>query len=130
MTTIKGIIHTEHYATHLYSTTNEIIADEPMTSGGKDKGFSPTELLAASLTACTSITLRMYADRKEWDLEKVEVNVNIEKNATENSTNIYREIKLFGNLTEEQKKRLLEIANQCPIHKTLTNPINIKTSLE
>jgi putative redox protein len=129
MTTIKGTINKEHYATQLHSAINEIIADEPIATGGEDKGFSPTELLAASLTACTSITLRMYADRKKWEVEKIEVNVNIERDTKQNTTNINREIKLFGNLTEEQKMRLIEIANQCPIHKILTNPINIKTAL-
>jgi putative redox protein len=129
MTTIKGSIHNEHYQTQLHSSTNEIVADEPIASGGKDEGFSPTELLAASLAACSSITLRMYADRKKWNLEKVEVNVTIEKNDEENITNIERKIELFGNLSDIEKSHLLEIANHCPIHKILTNPINIKTEL-
>jgi putative redox protein len=129
MTAIKGIIHSEHYQTNLQSLTNEIVADEPIAAGGKDEGFSPTELLAASLAACTSITLRMYADRKKWNLEKAEVNVSIEKNDVENITNIQRKIELFGNLSDAEKLHLLEIANHCPIHKILTNPINIKTEL-
>jgi putative redox protein len=129
MANVKCIIQNEHYAVRLFSSTNEILADEPLSAGGKDKGFSPHELLASSLAACTSITLRMYADRKKLDLEKVEVNILLKKDATQNITNIEREIKLFGNLTDEQKNHLIEIADQCPIHKVLTNPIYIKTAL-
>ena len=129
MVKIKGIIHLEHYTTHLFSSSNELTADEPLSAGGKDKGFSPSELLASSLAACTSITLRMYADKKHWPLEKLEVNIKLEKDAAQNITNMQREIQLFGNLNEEQKARLLEIANQCPIHKTLSNPIHINTAL-
>jgi putative redox protein len=129
MTKIKAVLNNEHYTTHLFSSTNEMIADEPLSVGGKDKGFSPDELLLSSLAACTSITLRMYANRKQWPLEKTEVNVTLARDAVQNSTSIHREIQLFGNLSDEQKKRLLEIANDCPIHKTLTNPIHITTGL-
>ena len=129
MTKIKAVIHHDHYTTQLYSSTNELIADEPISVGGKDKGFSPDELLSSSLAACTSITLRMYADRKQWPLEKIEVNITLERDTAKNITKILREIQLFGNLDDRQKKRLLEIANQCPTHKTLTNPIHIITGL-
>ncbi|SRR5579871_454605 len=129
MITVKGIIHEEHFAVRLSSSTNEIIADEPISAGGKDKGFSPTELLASSLAACTSITVRMYADRKHWPLEKIEVTVELERNVAENITHINRVVQLFGNLTGEQRSRLLQVADHCPIHNILTNPINIKTSM-
>ncbi len=129
MTTIKAVLQNEHYTTQLYSSTNEMPADEPLSLGGKDKGFSPDELLSSALAACTSITLRMYADRKQWPLEKTEVNVSMERDTAQNTTRMRREIQLFGNLTDEQKARLLEIANQCPTHKTLTNPIIITTGL-
>ena len=129
MTTIKGSIEREHYTVRLQSATNEIVADEPSSAGGKERGFSPEELLASSLAACTSITLRMYADRKDWDLEKVEVDIQLEKDAVNTTTRISREIRLTGLVTEEQKNRLLEIANLCPVHKILTHSIEIKTNI-
>ncbi len=129
MTKVTSAINKEHYTAHIHSDSNELIADEPLAAGGKDEGFSPSELLCASLAACSTITLRMYADRKGWPLEKAEVTVTMEKGATGNGTDIERRIALFGGLTEEQKLRFVEIAEQCPIHKILSNPINIKTSL-
>jgi putative redox protein len=124
---IKAIIHKAHYATEISSATNTLIADEPIKNGGTAKGFAPMELLASSLAACTSITLRMYADRKEWDLESIEVSVDIE---TENETSRFdRKISLKGNLSEEQTNKLLDIANHCPVHKILSNTISIHTTL-
>jgi putative redox protein len=129
MAKVSGYIATDHYKTIISNEKNELISDEPISSGGADLGFSPSELLCSALASCTCITLRMYADRKKWSLEKVEVHVEMAKDAAQNSTNIHRQIKLFGNLTDEQKKHLMEIAGQCPIHKTLTNPIHIKSAL-
>jgi putative redox protein len=129
MVKVSGQITTDHYKTILSNTKHEVIADEPNSSGGTDLGFSPSEFLCSALASCTCITLRMYADRKKWNLEKVEVHVDMAKEAAQNNTVIHRQIKLFGNLTDEQKKHLMEIAEQCPIHKTLSNPIHIKSTL-
>jgi len=129
MTTIKGVITNENYTTYLYSATNKLVADEPIGIGGKDKGFAPGELLASSLAACTCITLRMYAQRKKFKLESVEVTISVEKDEAKNSTQIQRHIQLIGNLTIEEKERLLTIANHCPIHTLLSNPIHIQTKL-
>lgn len=130
MAKIKASIGLKKYKTLISSDTNQIIADEPLDLGGEDLGFSPTELLAASLGACTCATLRMYADRKQWPLEDVEVKVNFERDATINQSTIHRKIQLFGNLTKEQKQRLLTIANSCYVHRTLSNPIHILSELE
>ena len=124
---VKAVIHKAHYTTQISSATNTLIADEPISHGGTDKGFTPMELLASSLAACTSITLRMYADRKEWSLESVEVTVDIEANNTESLFN--RVIILKGNLSQEQTDKLLDIANHCPVHKILSNTISIHTTL-
>lgn len=124
---IKALIHKAHYATQISSATNTIIADEPNSHGGLDKGFTPMELLASSLAACTSITLRMYADRKEWDLDSIEVTVDIERN--KDLSTFKRNIDLKGNLNEEQTQKLLDIANHCPIHKILNSSISIHTTL-
>lgn len=124
---VKALIHKAHYATEISSATNTLIADEPISNGGIGKGFAPMELLASSLAACTSITLRMYADRKEWDLESIEVTVDMERN---NDTSIFnRTIHLKGNLNEEQNHKLLDIANHCPVHKILNSSISIQTQL-
>ena len=129
MALIHAQIATDHYKTILSSSTNSIIADEPTSNGGTDLGFSPSELLASALGTCTCVTLRMYADRKKWSLQKIEVSVNFSRDSEKNISNINREISLIGNLKEEEKQRLLQIANQCFIHKTLSNPINISTQL-
>ena len=129
MPSVTANIGREHFATRIKTATNQLIADEPLDHGGGDTGFSPAELLAAALSACTSITLRMYADRKAWPLESVEVVIDIERDEQANATTIVRRIKLFGSLDEEQKQRLLQIADKCPIHQTLTHPITIQSAL-
>ena len=130
MEKITAHIGAAHYKTEIRSATNTIISDEPESVGGTDLGFAPNELLASSLAACTCITLRMYADRKEWALHDVIVEVNFEKNPEENKTNIIRSIQLFGDLDNEQKTKLLQIADKCPMHKLLSNPIAITTDLK
>lgn len=129
MDKIIASIGAELYKTEIQSETNFIISDEPESSGGKDLGFAPKELLASSLAACTCITLRMYANRKGWDLTDVKVEVTFETDSVENKFKIMRNIQLFGNLENDQKKRLINIADKCPIHKILTNPIEITTEL-
>lgn len=130
MKTIHAQIGKDHYSTQLKSESgNSLIADEPATSGGTDAGFSPEELLASSLGACTCITVRMYADRKGWPLEKIEVKVTFDRKNDINVTDLHRDITFHGELTEEQTNRLLIIANKCPIHEVLTHPIHIHTKL-
>lgn len=128
-TNVKAHIKTDHYKTVLTNNLHEIIADEPIDSGGTDLGFSPTEILKSALAACTSITLRMYTDRKGWALESVTVEVDLERDKELNTTQIRRHISLTGNLDEAQKTQLLAIANKCPVHKILTNPITVTSDL-
>ncbi len=114
-------------------------ADEPREAGGSDTGPDPYELLLASLGACTGITLRMYADRKQWPLQSVQVRLTFSQIHAEDCVDcetkqgmvnhIEREISLVGDLSDEQRQRLLEIANHCPIHRTLTSEIKIDTQL-
>ena len=108
---------------------NQVIADEPEDKGGKDLGFRPQELLASALAACKSITVKMYAERKGWELEAIDVDTEIIRSETEPKTDFVTTISLKGNLTDEQRQRLLKVAEACPVHKILTNPIAIQTSL-
>ena len=125
---VTAIIGREHYRTTLETETNSIVADETISNGGRSEGFTPHELLAASLASCTTITLRMYADRKNWDLAGMSVSVKINKESTA-GTEIDCEIRLEGTLTQERRSRLLEIANLCPVHKILSNTGQLNTRL-
>jgi putative redox protein len=128
MAAIKASIGTELYKIEIESPSgNVVIADEPIDKGGQDKGFSPKELLASALGACTCATVRMYSDHKAWDLEKVEA--AIELIDEEGQTKFIRKLRITGNLDEVQRARLLAVANACPIHKILTHPIVIETVL-
>lgn len=113
------------------------LADEPLAYGGSNKGMSPYGFLSAGLGACTSMTIRMYARRKGWPLDHVSVDVNHSKvhaqdAATESTDKIdgwERKITLTGDLSEEQRQRLLEIADRCPVHRTLERSSEIVTEL-
>jgi len=131
MATITSHIGKEKYKITITSPSgNVLIADEPEDTGGKDLGFSPNELLASALAACTSATLRMYADHKQWDLQEVKLNVELDYNKEAGQTLITRTITLVGELDEQQRARLLAVANACPVHKILTHEIEIRTELE
>jgi putative redox protein len=105
----------------------EIIGDEPESLGGQNKGFNPYELLASSLGMCTAATLKMYADRKELNLGKIEVNVELEHKTATFKKSISFENK---DITEKDLKRLMAIAEACPVNKLLSNEILIETNLK
>jgi putative redox protein len=117
---------TAHYQTTIRSNGHTVIADEPVELTGTDTGMNPYSLLLASLGSCTSITLRMYIDRKGWTIPEISVNLDLTK--TETGTQINRKISFTGDITTDQHQRLLEIADACPIHKILTGTINITTT--
>lgn len=123
-----SVIGKDKYITKINSSNgNDIIADEPEAKGGQNKGLAPGELLASSLGACTCITMRMYADRKEWPVDNITVKVTYIRDHEENISKFTKEVSLSGDLTEEQQKRMIQIGNKCPIHFTLSNPITIET---
>lgn len=125
----KATIGVEKYRTKIETDDHHFIADEPIDLGGGDLGPNPGEFLSAALAACTTITMKMYAERKGWDLQEAIVNVDYERNAKENTTKFVKSVELIGKLDEDQRKRLFEIAARCPIHKTLENPIEIESEL-
>jgi uncharacterized OsmC-like protein len=116
---------------------HRLVADEPVGAGGQDSGPGPYDLLLASLGACTSMTIRLYADRKNIPLKRVEVRLRhfrvYATDCAECETkegmvdHIDREISLDGELSADQRGKLMEIANKCPVHRTLTSEINIRT---
>lgn len=118
---------------------HHILADEPVDQGGTDLGMTPHQLVSAGLAACTSITLRMYANRKEFPLDHIHVDVTHDKihardcetcESTEGMISLFtRTIHLSGDLSDEQRARMLEIANKCPVHRTLTQEVSIRTLL-
>jgi len=118
-----------HYLTTITARTHTTTVDEPLDKGGADKGFNPEELLAAALASCASITLRMYADRKNWLVGDIAVDVSVERNAESNTTSFTKTIKFSNALTDEQRQRLSEIAERCPIERALKGTPTFQTTV-
>ncbi len=125
------------FTTQIVADQHTLMADEPESAGGHDLGPDPYDLLVASLGACTGMTLRMYANHKKWPLEEVRVHLQHQKIYAEDCSecqeknkidHIERIIELEGPLDEQQKKRLIEIADKCPVHKTLSSAPSIVTT--
>jgi len=126
---IHGIIGNEKYRCTIEWRNGKFIADEPTTSGGKDSGPDPYTLLLSSLASCTLITMRVFIDRRGWDIPEIAVNVNYFRETKDEklTTIIDRNIVFLTPVNEEQKLRLQEIARQCPISKILENDIKVRT---
>ncbi len=127
------------YTTDITNGRHQLVADEPEDIGGNDYGPSPYDLLLSSLGACTAITLRMYADRKNWDLKEVLIQLDHKKDYAKDCDKceskdskidyIDRHIELSGDLTEDQREKLIEIAEKCPVHRTIKSEVKINTLL-
>jgi putative redox protein len=128
------------YVTDIMAAGHSLVADEPLSMGGTDLGPAPYDLLMAALGACKAMTLRMYTDRKQWSLDGVTVQLNHKKiDAADCETCVTKkgqldqfdcEIDLAGELDEQQKKRLLQIADRCPVHRTLHSEIVVRSRLK
>ncbi len=129
MKTTIARIGKQKYKTEIQAKNHIIIADEPLEVGGGDLGFTPTELLEASLAACSVMTIRMYADRKGWDLKGVEIKVGFKRNLTTHQVTFIKEVRLEGNLDSEQRQKLLDIGGKCPIEKIISGPVSVVSEL-
>jgi putative redox protein len=127
VTSVQAQIDRSHYRTVVKIDNHTLISDEPVTVGGMNEGPHPQGLLLASLGSCTAITLRMYIDRKMWVVDDITVNLQLFE--VDGVTLIEKQLSFKGELSDEQKKRLVQIADACPIHKILTGKISIETAL-
>lgn len=136
---VASLNNEDGFTTVMKVGNHYLVADEPAGFGGNDFGPSPYELVSAGLSACTAMTIQMYAKRKEWNLENVEVHTSYDKSHAQdcedcesNSSKIdtfHREIRLTGDLDEKQKNRILQIADKCPVHRTLHSQTQVITKL-
>jgi|SRR5580658_12378 putative redox protein len=127
------------FTEEILAGTHPLIADQPVSAGGTDAGPTPYELLLAALGACTSMTIAMYARRKSWPLIGITVKLRHSKVHAQDCADcetkeakldrIERHLQLHGALTAEQRQKLMEIADKCPVHRTLTSGIDIQTQL-
>lgn len=127
MTHAHGTIGSDHYAVRIDASGHAIVADEPRSNGGANVGPAPYDLLLASLAACTTITLRMYADRKEWNVTSISVDLRFVREGK--VERIERKIALDGDLSDEQRARIAEIAEKTPVTLSLKNGLAIHTEL-
>ncbi|AQG78333.1 OsmC family protein [Spirosoma montaniterrae] len=126
---ITARIERTPYETHLSTSSQVIVVDEPFDAGGQDRGMTPGDLLAGALASCTVITLRMYADRKGWPLDSVVAHVDFSSDPDTKRTRYTMKLILNGDLTTDQRARLLDMADRCPIHRTLAQPADFETTL-
>lgn len=126
------------FTNHIYTKTQHILGDEPVDSGGNGLGLSPYELLIAAIGSCTTLTVKLYAKRKHWDLKEVYVYLSYAKKHAEEIENrdpdamgkldfIHKKLKFVGNLSEEQITKLKEISSKCPVHKTVAGKVYFET---
>lgn len=121
----------DNFTTSINSQDHGLIADEPIAVGGDNLGMAPYELLSSGLAACTVMTIKLYAERKGWDVQEVYcyVNHSNQKIGEENVDVFSKSLKFVGNLDEKQTERLRQIAGKCPVHKTLEKAVNVETTI-
>lgn len=122
-----ALIARTQYQTIVNSGGHAIVADEPVKADGTDTGMNPFSLLLASLASCTVITLRMYINRKMWPIDEIKADIEMFK--TVSGTQIETKLSFKGEISDEQRDRLLKIADACPVHKILVGSISINTTI-
>jgi putative redox protein len=130
----------DNFTTYIKAGRHDLVADEPEKVGGDDYGPDPYALIASGLAACTAMTVKMYAQRKGWALTDVKVHIDHSKDHAQDYKEEHdsnskidvfdRKIEFIGDLSDEQKRKLLQIANKCPVHKTLKNASTIETTMQ
>ncbi|MCB9232519.1 MAG: OsmC family protein [Bacteroidia bacterium] len=120
-----------NYTTSVKVRSHEFIIDEPLENEGQDLGPTPSEALLSGLGACTAITMKMYAQRKGWEVEGIDVHLTLDSvlERGEKITFIQEKIEIHGNLDASQRERLMAIAKKCPVYRTLTSPVEITAEL-
>lgn len=126
---LSGTIGTDHYHATLRTTRHHWSADEPVENGGQDTGPTPSQMVLGALAACKLITTRMYADRKNWPVGSitVELEMDVDFAARPAQTQIRCRLHAEGDLDEEQRQRLVTIADKCPTHRLLTGEVAIQS---
>jgi len=137
MTVVVRGVGAGPFTTDITAGEHRLVADEPVEAGGSDLGPSPYDLLLAALGSCTAMTLRLYAARKGWPLDGVEVHLTHERVYADDCADcetkdlrldrIIREVRLTGDLTPNQRGTLVALADRCPVHRTLTERLEIET---
>jgi len=140
--TFAGMEHTSHrsvtatldgapYTTRITTRGLTVVTDEPLDKGGRNEGPGPHELLLGGLAGCTAITLRMYCDRKQWDVGAISVEASLEREqrGRDIESRIHMDVSFGNPLSAEQRERLGQIARSCPVHRTLESPIHLSSAI-
>ena len=129
--TAEVINKSENYTSQVRVNQHEFLVDEPVEKGGKDTGPAPGDYLCAALASCKAITLRMYTQRKKWEVGEIKVSVNLVsgKETVSGNNTFFSSLNFTGTLDDEQQKRLLVIANSCPLHRLLTKANEVVTTI-
>lgn len=128
---VTATIDGEPYITRITTRGLTVLADEPVDKGGMDAGPAPHELLLGSLASCTAITLRMYCDRKQWDVGAISVEASLEREqrGRDIESRIHMDVSFGNPLDDEQRVRLAQITRSCPVHRTLESPIHLSSEI-
>lgn len=129
--TAEVVNNSKSYTSSIQVNQHSLIVDEPLEKGGEDLGPAPGDYLCAALASCKAITLRMYVQRKQWNVDEIKVSVNLVLGTQMSSGNntFYCKLNFKGELDDEQQKRLLVIANSCPLHRLLSKPSDVVTEI-